>query len=344
MGHGMSAGSQFHNVRQEASVAVNVVWALNEAVRGAGAVLLGNGSMTAATANVDGGIGQRISLSELYKLCEDALAQTSDKALGLHWGERDFGRSLSVLPQVVLHAETLGQALEKMMRFSVLLTEDQPLQLLYQADQVILTMGRFKGASPAVHRMLVEFCFAGICRVIQAYQEDARPLRVCFDYAAPGYSQEYHRIFSDVVCFDESFSGIVLPRALLDVRPAHRDPGIYEAVHALAERRLSEMTAGAGYSTRAQRFLIRQDAPNRVSMQEVAKALDISVRSLHRRLAEEGTSYTEIAHAASGVVAKRLVNEGCSIKEAAFIMGFADPNSFHRAFKRWTGTTPGASR
>jgi AraC-like DNA-binding protein len=69
--------------------------------------------------------------------------------------------------------------------------------------------------------------------------------------------------------------------------------------------------------------------------------LDVSVRSLHRRLADEGQSYVAIANEASGVLAKRLIaEENRTIQETAFLMGFNDVSSFHRAFKRWTGTTP----
>jgi AraC-like DNA-binding protein len=76
-------------------------------------------------------------------------------------------------------------------------------------------------------------------------------------------------------------------------------------------------------------------------MLSIARALDVSLRSLHRRLVDEGQSYTAIANEASANVAKRLLaDEHLTIQEAASAMGFCDATSFHRAFKRWTGTTP----
>jgi AraC-like DNA-binding protein len=80
-------------------------------------------------------------------------------------------------------------------------------------------------------------------------------------------------------------------------------------------------------------------------MQSISRALGVSARSLRRRLDEEGVSFREVVDSALGALAKRLVaDKDRPIEDVAYAMGFSHPNAFHRAFKRWTGATPAASR
>jgi AraC-like DNA-binding protein len=71
----------------------------------------------------------------------------------------------------------------------------------------------------------------------------------------------------------------------------------------------------------------------------------MSERSLRRHLATDGTSYREVVRLALEASAGRMLRDPAhSIKETAVALGFADAAAFHRAFKRWTGMTPGEFR
>jgi AraC-like DNA-binding protein len=71
----------------------------------------------------------------------------------------------------------------------------------------------------------------------------------------------------------------------------------------------------------------------------------MSGRSLQRRLNAEGSSFRAELDRVRSELAVRLLNEGeADAHELAFLLGFSEPSAFHRAFKRWTGTTPAAYR
>ena len=77
----------------------------------------------------------------------------------------------------------------------------------------------------------------------------------------------------------------------------------------------------------------------------LAARLKMSVRSLNRVLAAEGTSYQELLDGVRRDVAERhLAGDHVSFGEVAFLLGFRELSSFHRAFKRWTGRTPAQFR
>ena len=69
----------------------------------------------------------------------------------------------------------------------------------------------------------------------------ARPDRVCFEYAAPPYRDEYARIFEHAECFEQPFSGVVFARALLDIPSPHKDEEVRDSLRAIAERRITRL-------------------------------------------------------------------------------------------------------
>jgi AraC-like DNA-binding protein len=71
----------------------------------------------------------------------------------------------------------------------------------------------------------------------------------------------------------------------------------------------------------------------------------MSPRTLQRRLHEENTSHQQLLDELRRELAQRYLREPTiAIGETAFLLGFSEPSAFHRAFKRWTGTTPGTFR
>lgn len=343
LGSAVDMGPEIPSVRPDAAISVDVLWALYETVAAQGTML--EPSQWLGERPENDSPQAHVPMSQFYLLSEQALNATSDQALGLHWGERNGGQLITLLPQLIRHAETLRQAFTNLFRFRRLVCDEPGLRLCEHDDHVTLYCSKFSGASLPVRRLLSEMSVLGVYRVALAYDPDARPEQVCFDYPAPPYHEEYTRLFNGCESFDEGFTGIIFKRELLEARIPWRDPSVHEAMYALAERRLHQLTGTATYASRVRDLLMAQPAPHRLTMQAAAGELRLSVRSLHRRLADEGTSYTRLASEASAAVAKRLIlDERQSIKEAAYSMGFSDPNSFHRAFKRWTGTTPKALR
>lgn len=82
-----------------------------------------------------------------------------------------------------------------------------------------------------------------------------------------------------------------------------------------------------------------------VRIDHVARALGVSRQTLYRRLKGEGVTFEALLDGVRKRLALRFVREqGMSVKEAAWRLGFSDPAAFSRAFKRWTGSSPGAMR
>lgn len=82
-----------------------------------------------------------------------------------------------------------------------------------------------------------------------------------------------------------------------------------------------------------------------VSQEDVAGQLGISVRNLQRRLKALGTSYQVLLDECRQILAMKLIrDEAVPLYEIAYMVGYAEPSAFYKAFRRWTGSTPGDYR
>lgn len=286
----------------------------------------------------------RLPRSEANRIFELAIDLSGDHALGLHVAETltaAVPTPHALEGALVAHAASLRQGFASLHQFQRLLGDDPYFELREHDDKVTACCLRLPGQSLRLQRFSAEMILTNFFRLIRYFSAEARPERVSFAYAAPPYRREYTRIFEHTERFEQPFTGIVFDRALLDLPSPHKDEDVHEALRALAERRTTRLAQGVPYALRVREFLVQQASPQRIDMEQVARALGLSVRSLRRRLASEGKSYGEVEDGARAIVAKHLLRDKQrTIQETAYEMGFSDTTTFHRAFKRWTGTTP----
>jgi len=287
----------------------------------------------------------RFSRSLVLELCDVALELTGDLALGLHWAEAINAVTFAPISPLMAHSASLRQGFEALARFHRLLSDEPGYRLSEQGDEATIHCPGLQARSMRVQGFVSEVTVAGFFRVLRHFRVAAQQVRVCFHYPAPSHHAEYTRVFEQPPQFAQPFTGIVFPRALLDVRTAYEDREVRDALHALAERRLSRITERTPYAIRVREFLVEQGVPQRIDMKTVAAALGLSERSLRRRLADESTAYNAVVNEAFAIVAKGLLEDPRrTIQETAYRLGFSEASTFHRAFKSSTGTTPAAYR
>ncbi len=288
----------------------------------------------------------RLRRNDVFRACQVALDLTRDAAFGLHWGEWLTASSFNLISHLLVHATNLTQALETFRRFGQLLTDEVGLELVERDDTAELRSADLPELPLPMQRLTAEMLMLGFLRLIQHFAgPNEKNASVCFKHPAPSYHAEYARIFGGAVRFDQPYTGLAFSKALLHARSPQVDEGLYGTLSDLAERRLLRLQTDAPYAVQVRHLLMQQRTPHRVAMGQIARQLGISVRSLHRRLTEEGQPYGALAIEASAALAKSLLlDQRHTIQEAAHAMGFSSVSSFHRAFRRWTGTTPASIR
>ncbi len=175
---------------------------------------------------------------------------------------------------------------------------------------------------------------------------ELRPLRLELAYPRPRYAAAYTQLFGCELRFDAPRC-----RLLIDTRwLAHPLPGYnpltaQQALALCAQQRTADGGEPHQEIVAAVERLLRQQLRQQPTLTEVARTLNLSERSLRRRLTESGRVFREIHDRVRAERALQLLQAGAlSVAEIGSEVGFSDPREFRRAFKRWTGMAPQEAR
>jgi AraC-like DNA-binding protein len=289
---------------------------------------------------------ERVELEEYDRLQTVAVELSGDPALGLHLGEASNSAAFDVIGHLVAHTSTLRHGFDTIMRFSAILDDDGMNWTLEERSDSALISRTFPTLTPVGDRLRAEFAISGFTRFVRQFAGPRTGLqRAYFQHPAPSYRGEYTRLFGGAESFCHAFTGLEFDRRLLDLPQPHVHPELYAALELEAGRRLARLKGHVGYAERTREYLVARLPSLQPDMAAVARHFRISVRTLRRRLHDEGVTYAGLIEQAQAIVAKRMLGDARrSIHETAYAMGFADPSGFHRAFKRWTGQTPSEFR
>jgi AraC-like DNA-binding protein len=291
----------------------------------------------------------RISLVQEEALWQQAVRQTGDPAFGLHAAELLRPGAFDVLDYAVRTAPDLREALQRLVRYHRLVHDLAVFTVNEAPGQAACIEHRFAvpGIQPCRHAL--EFKFASVLVIgAQVTGAPMQALQVSFPHAAPPALDEYRRIFGVEPVFMAPAATLTLGRDLL-ARPLAADAGLSRIVleHAdrLLQARQQEADGADGLVARVSRCLAEHLCNGPPSLSALARQLHMSERSLQRRLEAEGTRFAALVDAVRKDLALRyLADPRLALGEVAYLLGFAEPSPFHRAFKRWTGTTPAAMR
>jgi AraC-like DNA-binding protein len=280
-----------------------------------------------------------VPMSACIGLLADGVRATGDDNLGLHVAEHAELGSFDVHFYAMVSSPTLGAAFERVCGYQRLIHETSQVRLEESGDRAILSH-RLAGGM-AAPRQTAELLLAAWVRAGRvATRTRWSPAEVRFAHRAPRDSRDHERFFGAPLRFSTGENALVLPAALLDLPCRRTDPSLLSLLDRYAADRLG-LPGATTFADRARAALSEELQAGNVTAQGLAARLTVSVRTLHRSLAAEGTSYRRLLDQLRLDIAERhLMDDRMSVAEVAFLVGFSEISAFHRAFKRWTGRTP----
>lgn len=157
--------------------------------------------------------------------------------------------------------------------------------------------------------------------------------------------REYERVLGCPVRFGAPENAILAHPAVLSLPNKRADQKLRDVLEPVAKERVRALPKNGSLADRIHAEVLAVLPDKDPSMLRMSRALGMSERTLRRRLAEEGTTFAAIVDdVRRELVLSALKDEHAGIEEAALKAGFSDGTALHRAFRRWTGTTPQAYR
>ena len=284
---------------------------------------------------------------EAYVRLLDAGADLADDThFGLHVGECVKLGTYNVYGLILLSCRDFGQALQQTLRFEGLAHDLGRSALRLDAG---MAEYRWDSTLPQASRHLAESVFAGI-QVVGSWLA-GRPLppaQISFRHARPDDCSEHRRIFGDDVSFDAHANLARFDAALLAWPVRNADVGLYPVLQQHAEQLLQEKRRAqvdTGIVAQVRGAIVRNLAQDRVRLATIAEEMNVTQRTLQRKLSEAGVTFQQVLDRTRHDLAlDYLKRDRLSLAEIAFLLGYQEQSSFCHAFKEWTGVNPGAYR
>ena len=283
----------------------------------------------------------RIPFAQLVALYEKAAELTGDSNFGLHLGQSINPTAFDVVGYCALNSPTLGAAFARVARYHSIWT-DGALFTLKTTNDTSAIVYSYADTSIHDHRQDAEMTLATVttlCRNIAS--PDFAPTTVEFQHESPHDTSEHERLFRCPIEFGAQSNKLSFASSFLSLPIAKADASLCAVLDRHAEELLAKFPPRDSVVDQVRNIIANELRGGDPSLERVADQLSLTPRTLQRKLQELGTSHNELLDHMRRQLAMRYLREHeMAICEVAYLLGFSESSSFHRAFKRWTGLTP----
>ncbi|MDX1977440.1 MAG: AraC family transcriptional regulator [Pseudanabaenaceae cyanobacterium bins.68] len=276
----------------------------------------------------------------------EVINHTQDQNIGLHMGEIFNPSAIGILGYVLFNCENLQQVLEKLSRYMSLFSQGVEMNFAIEGSQVLWNCDisrHYKSYLLEESRQPMESTLSAMISAIKILTgKQIQFASVWFQHPTPADISEHQRIFQAPILFSQSTNRLIFDYKFLEWKILSANANLLSTFEHYADLMLSQSISG--YANQVVKKITQGLKAEVPSLEAIAQSLHMSVRNLQRELHSENTSYQKLLDQTRKELAICYLRENNSINNIAFLLGFAEPSAFHRAFKRWTGKTPQSYR
>lgn len=292
---------------------------------------------------------QRVDYTDFLLLCQAAANALDEPALGLHLGQQMKPEYLGPYGFALMSSDTPREMMAKATRYSVLAIDAGFNEFVELGDECIRYWRHAFSESVSGSHFLDELVTASwlvMAREIGG-QQDFKPNWVSFCSAKPADPTPYDNLFGCPVTFEAAEYAVAFDKEVLDIPIRHGHPELRAQLDALCEQLLTQLLneQDPEWLRECRRLIIESLEVEPPELGGIAKNLGIASGTLRLRLAKCGRTFRGLVDEIRQEMAlSYLQNPDLGLVDIAYLLGFSEQSAFQRAFKRWTGHSPGEYR
>lgn len=286
--------------------------------------------------------GTRHTNATVNRMWELAAEASGDPALGVKVGMNVEPSFFYVLGHAFLASETIADALRRLVRYEEILDSGTTEILLEKLEDSYVVSETYPNPADHPGQMSVDSSISGLYKLCEMlHGEPVKFLKLELMWSKDTPKEIYAEFMDGPIVLEADRNAIHLPAADLDAPLSSSIPDVVEATTSIAERYIESLDSSK-IAHQVRELLVQMLPSGSVDQDKVASKLYCSASTLQRQLSSEGTSYRDVLKNTRRSLAEAyLVENKHSHSQIAFLVGFSDQSNFARAFKRWTGQSPG---
>lgn len=284
---------------------------------------------------------------QYYGLLEKILNTIDIPAFGVRVGKKFSLADYGVLGYACISSPTLRHFLLTFFRFQQLVGSSASFSesLREEGGNGIIEI-QSSAINSQLKRFEIEEAIGQWCTAAETIWQQKEAMFTCINLSVPKpeYANQMQGLLGCPVFYDQACDEMVFPASLLAEPLAMANELTAKLCEQQCDAILQNLTRETGLIEQVRKLIIGQ--PSKVTTPEyIASQLNISYRTLRRRLSEEGTSFKEIHNdVRMGLAGEYMRQTTLTTQEIGYLLGFSESSNFHRAFKNWYGKTPGDYR
>ena len=287
----------------------------------------------------------RYPVTSMVRLWRLAVARSGDPCFGLTAAAQWHPTTWHGLGFAWLASETLEDALGRLERYSAIFSTAADIRLEERPEDFRLTVGAHKGSQDEMMDVITDAFVSIVVHMCGAIcGPDFRPLRVELVHEGSGCRQKRREVFGAPIQYGARENALYFAKAVARKPLASANAELAHANERVVADYLAEFEKAA-IVWQVRTLLIKHMSSGEINMGRVAELLNLSRRTLQRRLEDEGTSFKTILDDTRRELAQRLIRDrAMTLGEISYLLGFSETSSFSRACRRWTGVSPSQLR